>query len=79
MKTLQGWSNVNVTHFHELATSGEQILLSIRYGDWAALENENRTKNWARYWRPEVQGYLHAYRVVTQTDLVNLVRADKQL
>ncbi len=25
--------------------------------------------NWARYWRPEVQGYIHAYRAVTGVDL----------
>ena len=25
--------------------------------------------NWARYWRAEVQGYLHAYRSVTGVDL----------
>jgi hypothetical protein len=71
MKTLQGWSDVNVTHFHELATYGEQILLSVRYGDWGVLEDENHAKNWARYWRAEIQGYLHAYRTVTGVDLTN--------
>ena len=25
--------------------------------------------NWARYWRPQIQGYLHAYRSVTGVDL----------
>jgi len=25
--------------------------------------------NWARYWRPEIQGYLHAYRSVSGVDL----------
>ena len=76
MKTLQGWSDVNVTHFHELATYGEQVLLSIRYGDWAALEDENHARNWARYWRAEVQGYLHAYWAVTGADLANGGRCD---
>ena len=25
--------------------------------------------NWARYWRPEIQRYIHAYRAVTGVDL----------
>ena len=69
MKTLQGWTDVTVTHFRDLAVFGEQILLSIRYGDWIDLNDENHAKNWARYWRPEVQGYIHAYRIVTGIDL----------
>jgi hypothetical protein len=71
MKTLQGWSNVTVTHFRDLGVYGEQILLSIRYGDWIGINDENYAKNWARYWRPEVQGYLHAYRAVAGVDLTN--------
>jgi hypothetical protein len=71
MKTLQGWSDVTVTHFHDLAVFGEQILLSIRYGDWIDLNDENHAKNWARYWRPEIQGYIHAYRTATGIDLTN--------
>jgi len=71
MKSLQGWSDVTVTHFHDLATFGEQILLSIRYGDWIDLNDENHAKNWARYWRPEIQSYIHAYRTVTGIDLSN--------
>ena len=71
MKTLQGWSDVTVTHFHDLATFGEQILLSVRYGDWIDLNDESHAKNWARYWRPEIQSYIHAYRTVTGIDLTN--------
>ena len=33
-------------------------------------------KNWARYWRPEIQGYLHAYRAVTGVDLANADTVD---
>jgi hypothetical protein len=69
MKTLQGWTDVTVTHFRDLAVYGEQILLSIRYGDWIELTNEDHAKNWARYWRPEIQAYMHAYRAVTGVDL----------
>jgi hypothetical protein len=71
MKTLQGWMDVTVTHFRDLAVFGEQILLSIRYGDWIGVNDENSAKNWARYWRPEIQSYLHAYRAVTGADLTN--------
>jgi hypothetical protein len=71
MKTLQGWSDVTVTHFRDLGVYGEQILLSVRYGDWIGINDENSAKNWARYWRPEVQGYLHAYRAVAGVDLTN--------
>src|SRR5258707_1464614 len=33
MKKLQSWTDTTVTHFYELAVTGERILLSIRYGD----------------------------------------------
>jgi hypothetical protein len=69
MKRLQGWSEVPVIHFHDLAVFGEQILLSIRYGDWIGINVEDSAKNWARYWRPEIQGYLHSYRAATGVDL----------
>jgi len=71
MKALQGWSNITVTHFRDLGVYGEQILLSVRYGDWIDINDEDSAKNWARYWRPEIQGYLHAYRAVTGVDLTN--------
>ena len=71
MKTLQGWTDVTVTHFRDLGIYGEQILLSVRYGDWIDLNDEDAAKNWARYWRPEIQGYLHAYRAATGIDLTN--------
>jgi hypothetical protein len=69
MKTLQVWSDVSVVHFHDLAVFGEQILLGIRYHSWS-LENDPKTAvAWARYWRSQIQGYIHAYRVVTGIDL----------
>jgi hypothetical protein len=78
MKTLQGWIDVSVTHFHDLAVFGEQLLLSIRYGDWSEVIEAEQAKNWARYWRPEIQGYIHAYRVATGVDLgIDLTKLDK--
>jgi|SRR6516164_3754875 hypothetical protein len=79
MKTLQGWSDVTVTHYGDLGVYGEQILLSVRYGDWIDVNDENQAKNWARYWRPEIQGYLHAYRAVTGVDLANAETVDYAL
>jgi hypothetical protein len=71
MKTLQGWTDVSVSHFHDLGTYGEDILLSIRYGDWVNINDEDVAKNWARYWRPEIQSYLHAYRAAVGVDLTS--------
>lgn len=71
LKSLYGWSDVGVTHFRDLGVYGEQILLSIRYGDWIDVNDEDSAKNWAIYFRPEIQSYLHAYRAVTGVDLTN--------
>ena len=76
MKTLQGWTDVTVSHFRDLAVYGEQLLLSIRYGDWIADNDEYSAINWARYFRPEIQGYLHAYRAVTGLDMTQPDQVD---
>jgi len=71
MKKLQGWTDTTITHFHELAVTGERILLSIRYGDWVDIENtQEQAKNWARYWKPEIQRYMHGYQAITGVDLM---------
>lgn len=78
MKKLQGWTDTTITHFSDLGVWGEQILLSIRYGDWIDVNDQEQAKNWARYWRPEIQGYIHAYRAATGVDLaVEPVAAEK--
>jgi hypothetical protein len=70
MKKLQGWTDTTITHFYELAVTGERILLSVRYGDWSDIENiEDQAKNWARSNKPEIQRYIHGYRTVTGVDL----------
>jgi len=70
MKKLQGWNDTSITHFRNLAIYGEQILLSVRYGDWndSAIDQDH-AKIWARYWRPEIQGYIHAYLAATGVDI----------
>jgi hypothetical protein len=71
MKSLQGWTDVTVSHFRDLAVYGEQLLLAIRYGDWINVNNEDSAKNLARFFRNQIQGYIHAYRAVTGIDLTN--------
>ena len=76
MKTLNGWSDASVTHFFELATTGEQIVLSIRHGRW---NESGRTRddaaNWVLKWRDAIQRYIHAYRAVTGADLATGIDA----
>lgn len=69
MKRLQGWTDVTVTHFNDLAIFGEQLLLSVRYGNWNLANDHAQAGKWARYWRPEIQNYIHSYRAVTGVDL----------
>ncbi len=69
LRRLLGWGDTPVTHFRDLGVYGEQILLSIRYGDWIDVDDQDQAKNWARYWRPEIQSYIHAYRAATGVDL----------
>lgn len=71
MKTLQGWTDTSVLHFRDLGVFGEQILLGIRFGAWPSVIEPQFAANWARYWRPEIQGYIHGYRAVTGVDLTN--------
>ena len=73
MKTLQGWSNTSILHFRDLGVFGEQVLLGIRFGAWPSQIEPQFAANWARYWRPEIQGYYHAYRAVTGVDLTERV------
>jgi hypothetical protein len=77
MNKLQGWTDTSVMHFRDLAMFGEQLLLSIRFGAWSIVIVPDQAANWARYWRAELQGYIHAYRAVTGIDLVQ--RPDRSL
>jgi hypothetical protein len=71
VKRLLGWTDTTVTDFHDLAVFGEQILLSIRYGHWSDVHDPAHAANWARYWRSEIQSYIHSYRAVTGIDLAS--------
>jgi hypothetical protein len=80
MKKLQGWSDTNVIHFSDLARFGERLLLSVRHIRWDAIVDPVAAQDWALSWRPEIQGYIHAYRMVTGVtladDIVELNRPD---
>jgi hypothetical protein len=70
MNRLQGWSSdISALHYRDLAVFGEQLLLSIRFGDWVRVNASEQAANFARYWRREVRGYIHAYRAVSGIDL----------
>jgi hypothetical protein len=69
MKSLQGWTDTSVSQFQRLARFGEQLLLSIRYTDWVGINDPEPARDWALYWRPEIQSYIHAYRAATSVDL----------
>ena len=69
MKQIQGWSDTSITHARDMGVFGEQLLLGIRYGNWSVVNDPQQAANFARYWRPEIQRYTHAYRAATGVDL----------
>ena len=71
MKALQGWTDVPTLYFNELAVTGEQLLLSVRYADWGTQTSNitDKAAEWARHHRSIVQRYVYAYRMVTGVDL----------
>ncbi|MCI5145313.1 MAG: hypothetical protein D3923_07215 [Candidatus Electrothrix sp. AR3] len=79
MKTLQGWTDTPVTNFNELAVFGEQLILSLRYGDWVDVNDEEQARNWVIYWKPEIQSYINAYQIATGVDLSTKLRDGKQV
>lgn len=71
MRQRQGWGGASIKYFRDLATYGEMLLLTIRWGDWSVVIDPNVAANWARAWRPIVYSYINAYRMVTGVDLTN--------
>jgi hypothetical protein len=69
MKSLQGWTDTSITAFYWLATYAEQILLSIRYGNWSMITDGALAAKWAERFRYAVQSYAHYYRQATGVDL----------
>jgi hypothetical protein len=77
MKSLQGWTDTSITAFYWLATYSEQILLSVRYGNWSMITDGALAARWAERWRYAIQSYAHYYRQVTGVDWSVMV-ADTQ-
>lgn len=71
MKALQQWNDASVINYNDLAVYGEKILLAVRYGDWSTTTDQNQAANWARSFRPEIQRYTHALKIVSSIDLSN--------
>jgi hypothetical protein len=69
MRKLQGWGDTNTYQFWQLATTGEQIVSSIRWSDWNSVNDPVNAANWAAFFRPEIQTYIHSYRAVTGIDV----------
>ena len=69
MKALQGWNDASVINYNDLAVFGEQIILGVRYGSWSTTTDHNQAANWARAWRPAIQRYTHALKIVSGIDL----------
>ncbi len=77
MKRLQGWTDTSVEQFASLGRLGEQIILSIRYGNWNAEGiNADHAYQWAAFWRDEIQDYIHSYRSVSGVDLTEPSQVD---
>lgn len=69
LKSMMGWTDTSITQFRNLAVFGEQILLSIRWHAWSGENDSTVARDWANYFRPEIQGYIYAYRTATGVDL----------
>lgn len=68
MKSIQGWGDTSIMHFNDLATIGEQLVLTIRLGAWADTD-VGSAANWAQALRNNIQQYAAAYRSATGVDL----------
>jgi len=67
--TMMGWTKSSPLHFRNLARFGEQLLLSVRFCNWTDTTAPAAAANWSHFWREQIQGYIHAYRAVTNVDL----------
>jgi len=70
MKSIQGWTDTSIMHFNDLATIGEQLVLTIRLGSWAdPAVGAAEAATWAKAFRYGIQKYAAAYRTATGVDL----------
>lgn len=69
MKNLQGWSSASIRFYYDLATYGEDLLLSIRLIPWNTNGTADDAKAWAIDHREAIQRYIHTYQTVTGVDI----------
>lgn len=77
MKSIQGWTDTSIMNFNDLATIGEQLVLTIRLGNWAdTTASGSAASTWAQALRPAIQQYAAAYRTATGVDLAREANAE---
>lgn len=69
MKTLQGWNRASTLYFYDLATFGEQIILSIRWIAWMKVNSREVARAWALEFRDAIERYINCYQAITNVDL----------
>ena len=69
VRGMMGWGDTSISHFWDLASFGEVILLSVRFGNWSVVIDPIQARGWAVAFRNEIMRYIHAYRAVTGVDL----------
>lgn len=78
MKSIQGWTDTSIMHFNDLAEIGEQLVLTIRLGNWAdPVVGGTEAATWAQAFRNGIQKYAAAYRTATGVDLAEEPNAEK--
>jgi hypothetical protein len=78
MKTIQGWTDTSIMHFNDLAEIGEQLVLTIRLGNWAdPAVGGGEAATWAQAFRNGIQKYVAAYRTATGVDLSQEADSEK--
>ncbi len=76
MRSIQGWGDASVMHFHDLATISERLVLTLRLGGWSDVNvGANEAGAWADAFRPDIQRYAAAYRAITGVDLARTADA----
>jgi hypothetical protein len=70
LRRLMRWGSASMVEFWNLARSGEQILMTARFGAFhAGQTNPLVADQWANSLRNEIEQYVHSYRAVTGVDL----------
>jgi hypothetical protein len=70
LRRALGWGDASITEFWHLAQCSERLVLSARYGPFAADQTDSDVaRAWAIAHRDNVMQYIHSYRVVSGVDL----------